>query len=756
MHRLHDMNQEKHLVLGLLSAALFVNGGCEGSGAVARNSLRPAKVLSFRTAPHYNSGSFPDSIAVGDLNGDGKADLAVANDFDAGGVSVLLNRGDGTFAAPVHHATGASAVALAIADLDGDGDGDIAVASTGDGPHGSVSVLLNDGGGTFAAAVDYEPGDRLESVVAGDVNGDGKVDLIVTGFLDTAGQVGVLLNNGTGTFSSAIHYPVSLFDPRCVAIGDLNGDGKADLVVSASDQAIAVLLNAGDGTFALPSIVNSDGRIDSVGGIAYSVVVRDLNGDRKPDLAVTHTGFPGTVSVLMNAGNGTFAASVSYVVGQFPRSLDSGDLDGDGDIDLAVADFGSGNVSALLNHGDGTFAPPVDYAAGAEPFAVAVGDLNGDGKADLAVADHSAGDVTLLLNEGSGTFVSAPTYAAGVRVVAGDLNGDGKPDLVAVNRDQGVRVLLNDGAGAFAAANTYPSSLKPGSSDAVAIGDLNGDGAPDLVVSDNDIPRLVIDTFAPRLPGRVNVLLNDGKGGFVAGGGSAAGLYLGAVAVGDLDGDGKQDLAVVEWLSTTVSVLLNQGGATFAAAVDYTAGERLAALTIGDLNGDGKQDLVVADWASHGVSVLSNQGNGTFAAPVPYATGTAPRSVILTDLDGDGWKDVVVANDDGGTVSVLPNRGRGHLSLSINYDGAGGLGLPWSIDAADLNDDGRPDLAVASSLYLSVLLNDGQGAFGAATHYSAGGNPQSVAAVDLNADGMIDLAVGNNGGNVSVLRNTSR
>ena len=358
-------------------------------------------------------------------------------------VTILVPSGTQEFCfnPAVNYAAGDAPTSVFAADLDGNGDQDLAVANY---VSDNVSVLKNNGDGTFAAAVNYAVGDAPQSVFAADLDGDGHADLAVANasFYPDNGNVSVLKNNGDGTFAAPVNYAAHL-NPTSVFAADLDGDGDQDLAIANEwSDNVSVLKNNGDGTFA--AALNYE-----AGNAPYSVFAADLDGDGHADLAVAN-GSSDNVSVLKNNGDGTFAAAVNYAAGDAPISVFAAHLDGDGKLDLAVANYSSANVSVLKNNGDGTFAAAVNYAAGDDARSVFVADLNGDSDADLVVTDSWNGNVSVLKNNGDGTFAAAVNYATGefwptsVSVFAADLDGDNDVDLAVANfNSASVSVLIN-------------------------------------------------------------------------------------------------------------------------------------------------------------------------------------------------------------------------------------------------------------------------------------------------------------------------
>ena len=376
-------------------------------------------------------------------------------------------------------------------------------------------LVTKDAVASFASQLSYETGAGPTSAMLGDFNLDGKLDVVTAnnydsrpGGYDIPNAVSVLLGNGDGTFQDHLASANAGWHTS-EAVGDVNADGKPDLVTANFyDNTLSVLIGKGDGTFQSPLTLP----IRS----PASVVIADVNADGQPDIAATNFD-EGNVGVFLGNGDGTFLPKRVFAAGAGAHGLAIGDVNADDALDLVTANYFVGSVSVLLGSDDGTFQPQTMFATDPWTYRVSIGDMNLDGKADIATANSTysvlqSNSVSILLGNGDGTFQPQQVFAASpvpVSVTQGDLNGDGNPDLVVANTDSSINTIsiyLGNGDGTFRTAQAYSTGLAPYTP---VVGDLNGDGRLDIVV-----PNSYSDGPPNSYVDNVSVFLNTGNGSF--------------------------------------------------------------------------------------------------------------------------------------------------------------------------------------------------------------------------------------------------
>jgi hypothetical protein len=650
----------------------------------------------------------PQVLGV-DLNHDGNIDVIASGVTDPNtnqtGIGVFLSNGDGTFKPGSYYDINiANYQAFIVDDLNGDGIPDILVPNTSGGGNPQLTALLGKGDGTFtvgpssasAVANSYTPSHPIQT---GDFNGDGKVDVLTADGM-------LYLGNGDGSFGPGTQALPSRFAyfTAAFAVGDFNGDGKLD---------VAVLLDETEATI-----------------------------DGPPPMQ------PGAVIVFYGNGDGTFKQGPAYDAIPAGAALVATDLDGDGNLDLAVARSTNGAFGVadhaghtwlyqvLMGHGDGTFnGAPVSIVGtgpgiGIQQFPsqwwYATADFNGDGYPDLLTSTTYANGsqpsgtgvyVSPGVGDGSfGTAILSTVSFAPTIVAAGDLNGDGKPDAVAVGSGAGgaatVAVLFGHGDGTLNGENDYALPDTGDTPARAVIGDFNGDGHADIAVAMFGANPC----SSPCAPG-VYVLYGQGGGTF------SAPVRVDSstqplLATADLNGDGLADLVVADagvingngaQAPGVLHVYLGQSSGEFKSLTPTIPTLFFSDVAVGDLNKDGKPDIVAAatdTGLNIQVDVLLGHGDGTFAAAVPtvLSGGTAdpPPVIAVADFDGDGNPDVAyfVPNAFSG---ILFGAGDGTLPTQINMTIFTPV-FPGAPMALDLNGDKRPDLLFADGAPAAGLI----------------------------------------------------
>ena len=660
---------------------------------------------------------------IGDFNGDGKKDVAkLIYNGAVYQVSTVLSNGDGTFqAAQLTNTPGSSDDPIFVGDVNGDGKDDILQVHPSTTP-ATVDVLLSAGDGTFTLGTNVQVSAfSLQGGIAIDVNGDGKVD-VLTVDSQTPAVISVVLGNGDGTFQAATPLAtLTTAAPANIMFADFNGDGVLDFAGTIGNQ-LQVYLASGGGFLSPVALVTSDAVYNT-----YNSVASDLTGDGKPEIISTN-GSNNTVTVYVNNGDGSFQTGVYYDNAgssySYAYGIATGDFNGDGKADVVVGDSYAGAVTVFQGNGDGTLTvPTVGYNTGGYPWtAPLVADFNGDGLADIIEADDSF-SLAYLEGYGDGTFRSSLSYylpqttniySYTYSVAAGDFNGDGIADVVvgqAGNTNApGVAVFLANPDGSLKPGVTYGTSSNM---DYVTVADFNGDGKADIAATDSNA-------------GVVQIFLGNGDGTFTLGQSYATDTAGSPdptnLTTGDFNQDGKLDLAVANTVSGTVGVLFGNGDGTFGTLTNYGIEGNVYGVTAADLNGDGHLDLAVTTGNSgNDVSVFlaNNDNTGTFQAETTVATGSGyAESVAFGDLNGDGKLDMVVSMIEGpiyaGALVVALGNGDGTFQSPNAFPSSIqgdtlGFSHPVNLQLIDFDGDSKLDVVYNNENYGTVGLLYGLG-----------------------------------------------
>ncbi len=708
---------------------IAVTDGGLTSGTLIFVVYLPAQgIQPFLAASGYFVGSLksPAAVAVADLDGDGLAEVIIngpPTSSNSPTTAILKGQSNGSLAA-FQVIPGVGGAAYAVGDVNGDGTPDI-VAVIG----GSFTVLLNEGKGNFVSGqtVSFNGIFPTAAVVA-DFMGSGLNDLIVGVKLDTTGALYLFPNQGNGNFGAPLTLastgPVPTF-----AVADFNGDGKPDIAYSGDNDSSTgahLLLNQGGGTF-------NEVTPAALANVAGCLVAGDFNNDELPDLVIESTAetAPITVQAFLNQGNAVFQAATSPITiapaGANVPVLVAADFDRDGNLDIA----GSGDgfdypAQVLFLWGDGTGNFAVQKVTGPDPFVVAAGDINGDGFPDVVAptpGNESIDIADVVLGNATRTFPQPYVIRtdAGGEFSIGDVDGDGYPDLFfkgdTLNQIASA-VFLNQRNGTFLLAGR-PSYW------GVSLVDLNGDGKAELFGNEADTFMIWPGTGDP----------NYGSSPITFPAPSFAGS-VGGILFADLDGDGLNDIVGPNYIGW------NQGNFQF----DFVEIASNAVLAIGDADGDGRPDLIAQ------TGTFLNQGNRQFTQVqdngLPIGGGAV---ACLGDFNGDGVLDAALAypGQSSGEVIVAFGRGdgtfyvqsylNGTISPSGTVSSAGSNNISGLL-VGDFNGDGLADIITPIQSTVQVLLytNSGNGQF--KTSYFVGGvDAFWMAAADLNNDGKLEL-----------------
>ncbi|WP_310396484.1 FG-GAP-like repeat-containing protein [Hymenobacter sp.] len=711
---------------------------------------------TFGSGTDVPMGEYVYSVAVADLDADGDVDFvgagAVNGNYTSGYANVRLNAGNATFGSAPDVTTGALSGAVALGDLDGDGDADLVVGNV----IAPTNVLLNNGNGTFGSAPDVTSGSNTDAVALADVDGDGDLDLLQT--VSQVNGIVLNLNDGTGRFAAGRLVRMGN-GPFALAVADIDGDLALDLTAAtASGTALTVRFNRLPAP-AITGLAPSSGLVGSnvtITGIGFGTTTTVLFNGAAAGFVVNGSSNlvatvpPGATSgpVTVTTAGGTTVAAPGFSVTGPPAPVvvsrsPGRDLVGASPIGPVALTFSQaiaapsaaelrvwGNRSggrrpdAVGGGGTATLSlqPALPFRPGEVVQVSAPPSLLGTSGAAVRPEGYQ---FTAASGAGMATFVSGGDISSLPNpslMQPGDLDDDGDLDFIAAV-PTGLQVFTNNGRGTFSPGPMVASFARPqyGNSSASAMADVDNDGDLDFVTAGTYYRNNGSSFASIALPGL----------------GSA-----GDVKAGDVDGDGDLDLLSFSVTTGEGLLVFNDGTGAFGPAAVLALGGTANQVELADVDGDGDLDAVATNRSDGTVTLCRNDGRGTFGQPAVVMVAPDPVNLKLADLDGDGDPDLVVANSFdpmGNTVSVRLNNGLGQFAGTGQVTAFANLS---DLTLADLNGDNRPDIVLTAGPELRTSLNNGTGGFLPITQIPlASGSSLGLSVEDYNGDDALDIAV---------------
>ena len=530
--------------------------------------------------------------------------------------------------------------------------------------------------------------DRPHSVALGDVDGDGRLDVVSANLRSDTLTIFRQESGGEFTLLRSLGGPGAIDGPQSVALGDVDGDGQLD-VVSANwlSHTLTIFRQESGGEFVLLPPLGGPGVIES----PRSVALGDVDGDGRLDV-VSANEFSDTLTIFRQESGGEFELLLP-LDSDSPRSVALGDVDGDGHVDVVSANYSGNTVTIFRQEAGGEFEPlrPLGGPGVTEdPRAVALGDVDGDGRLDVVSANHFSNTLTIFRQESSGGFALLQSLGGpGSTVALGDLDGDGRLDVVSANR-----IFRQESGGEFVLLQSLGVAGV-----SVALGDVDGDGRLDVVYASSN--TLII--LRQESDGEFTLLQSLGGFGVTS--------RPTSVALGDVDGDGRLDVVSANSSSNTLTIFRQESDGEFT-LLQSLGGFGVTSLpksvALGDVDGDGRLDVVSANWISDTLTIFRQESDGEFTFLQSLGGPgviSRPTSVALGDVDGDGQLDVVSANQTSNTLTIFRQESGGEFTLLQSLDGFG-VGSPQSVALGDVDGDGRLDVVSANetSDTLSIFL----------------------------------------------------
>ncbi len=720
---------------------------------------------------------YVEAVGIGDFNHDNLSDIALTTESQ---LLIYLQKADGSLASPIAYPDGSRAEALTVGDVNNDGLTDIVTTNVSDN---TISVFLQQEGGMFSGRAIYATGSGPDAVAIGDITGDGLNDIAVS---QAASNIGVFTQTAYGTLNSMVTYASPLSGGNDIVIGDVNGDGRNDVVKSngggSGNPNLSVYLQNGDGTLAI-AVSYSIGCSSSC--LAKDVAVGDVTGDGRADILVIYGGNrpSSNVAVFAQASNGSLMPAISYASYDIPGSVKVADMNLDGRLDVVTAHSAWNSVGIFLQQSNQTLKAYSLYtvlSGNYIPEGMAIGDINHDGLPDIVLADSSHGLVVLrqsgtpltptitptmsltpvvsstptITKTPSVTPSQTPTPALWIQITApngGDVLHAGDAYRISwtssPNIDQvtlGYKSctgclswIVNNVANVGYYDWTLPSTWSNGQFAIYILGYQTGVGS----VSDtSDTTTTVLPiatstatlTFTPTITSTRTVTPTPTI---------TSTRTITPTLVGTLTATPTITLTRTITPSPTTTPTLSPALFRTPTALPASGGQ---AVQVGDFNNDGLQDTAMATTSGNLLVYLQNADGTLPVIPVTYAIGSKAFFMATGDLNHDGLTDIVVSLHDTATIGVFLQKSDGTLANMVSYSTSGGV---VGVSVGDLNGDGRDDVAVANyttaASFIDVFTQDANGALNAKVSYPAPENGFSVAIADINGDGRNDVIATN-------------